>query len=479
MSRKKIFILFLIFVIIFPALPYTATGQDGNDNSEGKISTPHQSSLQSFLKTGNVKGLVEKSGILFAVLILFLSGFLLSFTPCIYPMIPITLGIIGARSQGKPFKGFVLSLFFVFGISITFSILGLSASFFGVVFGALLQNKIVLSGMALLFFILALSMLGAFEIQLPAGISSKIQHSGERGGYIGAFLMGLAAGIIASPCSSPVLVGMIAYVAQLKNPILGFLYFFSFAWGLGVLFIILGTFPALITSLPRAGEWMIEIRHLFGVLLLIAGFYFLRIAFYKIMYLFYFILSITSITLGVFAGAFYPIDKSTSAIKKIKKSLGILLLLVGIFSMLKSFYPGSADKEKGEAAEIQGSVQANQSSQKIQWLKDINKAKELAKKDAKPMMIDFYADWCLPCKEMDKKTFKNPEVIKESERFVCLKIDNTESNPEGEKLLKKYDLQISFPAVIFLNSKGEFEREATINKFTGPEEFLMIIKRIK
>lgn len=464
----SIVVLFLLSAVPLYVLAQTSAGSAVVENSK------QPNGVAGFLKTGDLKSIEEKSGIAISLLTIFIAGFLLSFTPCIYPMIPITLGIIGARSQGKPFKGFTLSLTYVLGISVIFSIFGLAASYFGTAFGSMLQSKPVLIFLTALFFIMALSMFGMFEIQLPGSFASGLRTKSERGGYIGAFLLGIAAGVVASPCSSPVLVGMIAYVAQLKNPFLGFLYFFVFAWGLGILFLALGTFPALLTSIPKAGGWMVEIKNFFGLMLLAAAFYFLHILLYKYPLFFMITTGSALIILSVFTGAFYQINQQSPNYLKFKKSVGLVFFILGVLFFFKVFIPQTYD-----ATSQTQQTSVTQKATSIAWIRNIEEGKKTAGEQKKPVFIDFYADWCVPCKEMDSTTFKDPRIIEESARFIALKSDNTEPNEGAMKLLKEHGLQPAFPTIIFYDSTGNFNGEATAVGYKTADELLKLMQMVK
>ncbi|HEX9934287.1 MAG TPA: cytochrome c biogenesis protein CcdA, partial [bacterium] len=214
---------------------------------------------------GRLRLALERGSIL-AFFLVFLGGLLTSLTPCVYPMIPITLAVIGAQASGSRMKGFVLSLFYVLGIAVTFSGLGVAAAKSGSLFGTVAQHSVVQVVLALVFFLMGLSLLGVFVLQIPASLAGKIRGK-KRTGYLGALLTGLLAGLVVSPCIGPVLVVILAWVAKTGNAFLGFSLLFSFALGLGVLFILIGTFSGVLKNLPKAGVWTEHIETVFGVLL--------------------------------------------------------------------------------------------------------------------------------------------------------------------------------------------------------------------
>ncbi|MEE8360419.1 MAG: cytochrome c biogenesis protein CcdA [Candidatus Omnitrophota bacterium] len=212
-----------------------------------------------------------ESGQAIAYPVALLAGILTSFTPCVYPVIPITIGFIGARSTGSKGKGFMLSLCYVIGIAITYSILGGIAAFTGSLFGQISRSPITYLVIANICVILGISMLGVFELKLPS-----FQFKGIKGkGLFSAFAMGMASGLIMGPCTAPVLAVILTYVAAKQNLIYGTTILFTFAFGMGFLLIVLGTFTGIIVSMPKAGPWMDRIKKAFGWILIIVGQYFL------------------------------------------------------------------------------------------------------------------------------------------------------------------------------------------------------------
>ena len=204
----------------------------------------------------------------------FLEGLALNLTPCVYPLIPITVSYFANQSTGKISRSFVLALFYVLGMALTYSILGVVAAITGSLLGSALQNPLVLIFIALVFFALSFSMFGLYEIRVPQSLASVGGKS--RQGIFGALFMGLTVGIIAAPCIGPFVVSLLIFVGEQGNPFLGFWLFFTLALGLGVPFLILGTFSSMISSMPQSGVWMVWVRKLFGVILIGMAVYFLE-----------------------------------------------------------------------------------------------------------------------------------------------------------------------------------------------------------
>jgi thiol:disulfide interchange protein len=224
---------------------------------------------------GEFQRTLEEEGLLAALLLVFLAGVLASLTPCVYPLIPITVGIFGAKQADTRLHGFGLSLVYAFGIAVTYSVLGVAAASLGTVFGGAMQNPWVLGAISLLFLVLGLSSLGVFEIRLPGSLQTKLSQTGGAG-WAGAFVMGLVAGIIAAPCVGPIVAGILLYVAQQQDPVLGFGLLFTFAIGMGQLFLALGTFSSLLNRLPQSGSWMEGVKLVFGVVFIAMALYYLQ-----------------------------------------------------------------------------------------------------------------------------------------------------------------------------------------------------------
>ena len=230
----------------------------------------------SFFLSESLKANLE-SGSLLAIAIVFAAGILTSLTPCVYPMIPVTVTYIGGASVGSKSRGFTLSLFYVLGLAIIYTSLGAFSAMFGKVFGNITQNPWVYIAIANIIIFFGLSMLGVFTIRLP-GFLSGVGKAGKKGGYLGSLLMGMAAGFIAAPCTAPVLGVLLVLVGQKQSVAYGAFLLFVFSLGMGVLFIFLGTFTGLLTSVPKAGAWMDRIKVIFGIAMIVIGEYFLLLA---------------------------------------------------------------------------------------------------------------------------------------------------------------------------------------------------------
>lgn len=397
----------------------------------------------------SISNMLENNGLFLGLLFVFIGGLALNLTPCVYPLIPITIGYFGGQSEGKTIRLFGMGLLFVVGMAVTYSVIGVVTALSGAVFGSLLQNPIVIIIIALIFLILSLSMFGLYEFQLPNSWVAKA--GGAKGGFYGAFFMGLTMGIVAAPCIGPFVLGLVTYVAAKADPYLGFLMFFVLALGLGFPYLLLAIFSGKLKKLPRAGEWMDGVKHIFGFILIGMALYFIIPLLPK---------SISGYVLPVFMiiTAFYLLvfDKLGNGVKGFKNFkivFSLILIALAAYNLVPSANTNSIDWQEYSESNLSSSIGQT------------------------PVIIDFYADWCIPCKELDAITFSDDKVIAESRQFLALKADMTKSlSPEVESLRNKFKI-VGVPTVLILDSKGN-----EINRITGfvnPEEFIDIIKRVQ
>lgn len=219
---------------------------------------------------------LEEQGLLAALLLVFVAGLLSSLTPCVYPLIPITVSLFGAKQAESKLQAFLLSVVYVVGIAVTYSVLGVAAASLGTVFGGAMQSPWVLGAIAVLFFVLGLASLGAVPVRLPGNLQTKLSQTGGAG-FMGAFVMGLVAGIIAAPCVGPIVAGILVYVAQQQDIFLGWILLMTFAFGMGQLFLALGTFSSLLNRLPRSGSWMDGVKVVFGTVFIAMALYYAKL----------------------------------------------------------------------------------------------------------------------------------------------------------------------------------------------------------
>jgi thioredoxin:protein disulfide reductase len=424
-----------------------------------------KSGNNSLLETNPFRKTAEKFGLIGVLAAAFFWGLLASLTPCVYPMIPITVSVIGSNTAGSIFRGFMLSVCYVLGMSVTYSILGTVAALSGGLFGEYANHPAVRIIVAGVFVILALSMFDFFYIQMPSAISSRL--GGRKGtGPVGIFLTGAAAGMVVGPCVGPMLVGLLIYIAAVGSKIQGFLILWSFALGLGMIFLVIGTFSGMAASLPKAGIWMEKIKHFFGVLMLGAALYYVEpLIPERTLSL---ILGAFLICIGVFIGGLDPLNAESGSWKRLWKTAGIVFLALGICYAAKFTLNGQMQIPANTAA-VKGIV----------WLNDEAAGLSRAAAQNQPVMIDFTAEWCAACKKLERETFIAPDVIKMSEHFVCIRIDCTDAaEPEVRQLQKKYEVK-GLPTIIFTDSQGNVLPERSVTEFINPEKLLERMRQVR
>jgi thiol:disulfide interchange protein DsbD len=339
----------------------------------------------------------ERYGMAGVIIAAFLLGIAVSLTPCVYPMIPITVSVIGSGSSKNVLRGFLLSAVYVLGLSFTYAVFGTIAAVSGGLFGSIAGSPVARIVVAAVFILMALSMFDVFFIQMPNSISSKLQKiSGS--GFIGVFITGAVSGLIVGPCVGPPLVGLLAYIATLGSTIKGFFIMWSFALGLGMLFLVAGTFTGAISSLPKAGMWMEKVKYFFGIIMLGAALYFLSpLVSEKVLKI---AVGGMLIIMGGVSGAFDNIGPDATGQSRLWKSIGIFFIVLGSgYIMSQVFQIHMPD---------QPSVFAQSG---LVWHENESEALEMAKEQNKPVMLDFAADWCSACKRIEKDTFTHQKVI--------------------------------------------------------------------
>ena len=400
--------------------------------------------------------------------ILFVAGVLTSLTPCVYPLIPITVGVFGARQSERRARSVLLSATYVGGIAAMYSALGLFAALSGKAFGSFLSSPVVIAVLAVFLVALAASMFGAFEIALPYALQQKL--SGVKGaGFAGAFGMGLVAGIIAAPCTGPVLAGVLAYVATQRSAVLGFWMLFTYAIGMGLLFFILG---ATSLRLPRSGAWMETVKSVLGVALIAAAAtlllpllprpHMLPVSPRNVAIMVG-LLAFAGVLLGALSLSFHGAVRERGL-----KAGALAVLLLGIGLRFGWFGAPRSDRVD------------------IPWLHDESLAVQQSRASGKPMLIDFGAEWCAACKELDLHTWTDPVVAQEvAQKFVPLKIDATEENDANDAILKKYGVP-GLPTVLMVACKDPLptctvpqDGPGRVTGFLPPPEMLERMRRVE
>ena len=391
-------------------------------------------------------------GPLYVALATFVSGFLVSLTPCVYPMVAITVSVFGAKESKSRSHSVLLSAAFVIGIVCMFVPLGVFAAMTGKAFGSVLSNTWVVIGISALFLVMAAAMFGAFELDIPGSLKNKLATIGG-GGYLGAFSLGLICGPIAAPCTGPFLTGILAWIAQAQNPSMGGLVMAAFALGLGVPFFLVGAFAM---QLPKSGRWMVHIKSVLGLILCVVALYFLANVFPELRFapgvnLSWWIygLGVGALAIGVLLGAVHRSFQGFLE-EKVAKGVGVLLVVGGAFLLLQAkLQPNASLSWHGHADNAVGSVNA------------LEQAKLQAKAEGRPMLVDFTAAWCAACKELDKVTFADDAVKQEAGRFVAAKVDASDDETPGlDQVMAEYKV-VGLPTVLLLDSQGREVRRFT------------------
>ncbi len=390
---------------------------------------------------------IQERGYFVTFLILFILGLSLNLTPCVFPMVPITVGFFGGQSEGNTRRTFMFALFYVLGISITISILGMLAALSGGIWGSVLQNPIVILVVAGVLIALALSMFGVYEFRLPSVLMN--QSGGSRAGIFGSLLMGLTMGIVAAPCIGPVILGLLLFVGQTANPVTGFWMFFVLAWGLGFPYLFLAVFSGAIHRLPQSGMWMLTVKRIFGFILLGMAIYFLESLFPEKIHSI--LLPGYAILAGLFIG-WMDRDRIGFVFRWIKFAIAVIAISIGVWLFLSSEKAGWPLYDESSFAE--------------------------AIDQGKPVILDFFADWCFSCKELEARTFADEKVQNAIHRFAAFRVDLTKSNEFSKAMESKYRIR-GLPTVIFIDSTGQERHELRVEQFVSADDFLQRMQQVE
>jgi thiol:disulfide interchange protein DsbD len=409
-------------------------------------------------------------GLLSTFLFVFIGGLALNLTPCVYPMIPITISYFGGQSEGKKGSLLLHSSIYVIGMATTYSILGSVAALTGSLFGAALQYPAVLIGIALIMVLLALSMFDVYELRMPSFLNRLAGQS--HGGLFGTFFMGLTVGIVAAPCIGPFVLTLLTYVGSTGDPVLGFSLFFVLALGLGVPFIFLGAFSGGLSRMPKSGGWMIWVRKIFGFVLIGMAIYFLRPLFPSEL-LFFMTFALTMLLGGVYMAWLEPSQGRGAGFVYLRNIVGLIFFGIALYL---SFTGVQAHVDQAIAKKVRD-LGPGANAAVIQWAPYSDAKLAEAAQAGKPVFIDFFADWCVACKEMEHLTFSTPEVAGVSKDFVMLQVDMTSAeDPAVAALQKKYDVK-GLPTYVFLKPDGSELAELRGTGFEAKEVFLPKMKQ--
>ncbi len=380
------------------------------------------------------------------------AGLLLAFTPCVFPMIPILSGIIVGRGDKITHAhAFLLSLAYVLGMAITYAAAGVAAGYSGELISNALQTPWVLGGFAALFVILSLSMFGFYELQLPSALQSRLTDTSNKlhGGHLsGVFAMGALSAIIMGPCVAAPLAGALLYIGQTHDAVLGGTALFAMALGMGAPLLLIGSSAGVL--LPRAGAWMESVKRFFGVLLLGLAIWIVSpvipVAAQMLAWAALLIFS------GIYLRALDPLPPQAGGGRRLVKGAGILALLLGVAYLIGAL-SGSRDilRPLGNLGRAAAEAPATLQFSRVRSPAELDT--RIAQAKGKVVMLDFYADWCVSCKEMERFTFSDPAVQAQLKDAVLLQADVTENNENDKMLLKRYGLY-GPPGILFFDADG-------------------------
>jgi thiol:disulfide interchange protein DsbD len=414
-----------------------------------------------------------KSGSVAVILLTFLGfGLLLALTPCVFPMIPIISGVIISQGEGLTTrKAFALSVVYVLAMAVAYTIAGVLAGLFGANLQAALQNPWVIYSFSGVFVALAMSMFGFYELKLPDSLVAKVSSTNQRGGYVGVAIMGFLSALIVGPCVAAPLAGALVYIGQTGDAILGGMALFFMSIGMGIPLIAVGVSAG--KFMPKPGEWMTMVSAIFGVMMLVVAVWMLeRVVDAYVTMLLYAMLGIGfAIYLGAFEKDSHIFKRSVAVITFIYSISLFIGVLGGSTSMTKplSFL-------KPQVASV--ASMSNQESLKFTKITSIAELDALLQKHkGKKIMLDFSAEWCTSCKELEDVTFADADVKKKMSEYVLIKADVTDNTQEQKGLSKKYGV-FGPPAILFFDADAQVIKSKTIIGFIPPQEFLTHLNSI-
>jgi len=391
------------------------------------------------------------NGLLWTLALIFLGGLALNLSPCIYPMLPITVSYFGGKSGRMKGDTLIHGVMYLMGLSVTNSIMGMVSALSGNMLGSMLQHPAALIMIALIMTLLGLSFFDLWELRAPSALN-KIS-SKNYSGYFGTFFMGLTLGIIAAPCIGPFILGLLAYVGQKGDPFFGFFCFFILSMGMGLPICILALFSGAMKRLPLSGDWMLWIRRLMGWVLIGMAIYMISpLISGRIVKSSLFLAA--AVAAGIHLGWLEKAGRGTARFIYIKRISGILIILLGIGCFYSVF------------SYIEG----------VRWTDYDEGLLTKATQEGKPVILDFYADWCIPCKGLDKTVFRDAKVIELSKKFVMMRLDLTVKQPSQDKILERHHI-IGVPTIIFINKDGKEEKKLRVESQVDKDKFLFAMRQ--
>lgn len=418
-------------------------------------------------------GLLSSENTLLALLTFFLIGLGLAFTPCVFPMIPILSGIIAGQGSKASSNAFIMSLVYVLSMAVVYTLVGVVAGLSGQNIQVIFQNPWVLGSFALIFVLLALSMFGFYNLQLPSALQSKLSEfsNKQQGGTLaGVAIMGVLSALIVGPCMAPPLMGILLFIGQTGDPVLGGSALFVMSMGMGIPLIAIGTSAGKL--MPKAGIWMDTVKAIFGVSMLGVAIWMLErvLPGAVIMWLWAILLFVS----GIYMGALTPIHDNTTGWSRLWKALGLVLMIYASLLIIGAS-SGSSDYMQPLKGQFVSGSSAQAAEQhvrfeKIKSLADLDQRLAQAKQQNKYVMLDFYADWCTYCKNMEATTFKSPKVLSALDNFIILQADVTDMDDIDKALLKTYQIPAP-PAILFFAPEVGEARNFRVVGYKNGDDF--------
>jgi len=457
-----------------------------NDLTRTGIESHHDEQLKLTSLQDKVTHILQEKNYAWIILVFIGLGILLAFTPCVLPMIPILSGIILGQNKKNitTYRAFFLSLSYVLGMSVTYAIAGVLVALAGSHLSVAFQSPIVIIAFSILFFLLALSLFGVYELRLPHFIQHKVLHLSHKqksGSFIGATIMGALSVLVVSPCVTAPLVGVLTFIAQSGDVLLGSFALFALGLGMGLPLLIIGTTEG--KFLPKSGHWMNVVKSFFGVLLIIVAISLLQRILTAPQGLM--LWAIFLIIFAVYLGVGVMLQENAPALKKLSKAIGFILFAYGVI-LLFGAGMGNGDFLKPlrlNYCPTEMTIAQNEASeiifQPVKTLSDVQKKLSLAKAQNQIVMLDFYANWCVACHEMDKNIFSDKKVKSLLSNVAVLRADVT-NDDISDNALKKYFNVIAPPTLLFFDkNSNELSEYRIVGGSLSAEDFAKQLEAIK
>ena len=446
------------------------------DPSTAVATTP--ATTASGNESGRIAQLLKNSELWLVVLSFFGFGLLLSLTPCVFPMLPILSGIIvGAGRDGHGVshrRGFALSLAYVIGMAVTYAAVGVAAGLSGTLLSSSLQNAWVLGGFALVFVVLALSMFGFYKLQLPTLLQSRVSQEAAqiKGGSLpGVALMGALSAVIVGPCVAAPLAGALLYIGQSGNALQGGLALFFMALGMGVPLLAVGASAG--TLLPKSGAWMVAVKKAFGVILLASALMLIAP-----------VIPVAALLAGwalllivpaIYLKAIDPLPAHAGNWPHFWKGIGVVMLIAGA-ALLVGALSGARDPWQPLAG-LRGAAASEAARLPFERIGSLAELDSRIKSSGRPVLLDFYADWCVSCKEMERDTFSDVRVQQQLSGWTLLRADVTANSDDDKALLARFKL-FGPPAIVFFDAQGLEADKVRVVGFQDADAFLATLARV-